>query len=79
MKGLTVSSDISLIAIGPPVTLAGPRGVVQGYTLTWQAAIGQFLKQVVDGSTGSVHVMWGLSLVAAMGVTCDQDLISTCM
>ena len=76
---LTISSGISLIAIGPLVTLVGPGGVVKGYILTWQAAIGPFLEQVADWSKGSVHVMQGLSLAVTMGVACDQDLISTHM
>ena len=52
---------------------------MQGYTLTWQATIGHILKQLADWSTGSVHVMQGLSLVFTMGFACDQGLISTCM
>ena len=51
---------------------------MEEYILSWQAAIGPLLKQVVDWSTGGVHVMRGLSLVVTMGVACDQDLISTC-
>ena len=78
MKGFTVLSSISLITIGPQFTLVGPGGVVQGYTLTRQAAIGPILEQVADWSTGSVHVTQGLSWVVTVGVACDQDLISTC-
>ena len=79
MKGLTVSPGISLITIGPLVTLVGPGGVVQGYTLTWQAAIGPILEQVADWSTGGVHVMQGLLLVVTIEFACNQSLISTCM
>ena len=68
MKGLTVSYDISLIAIGPPVTLVEPGGVAWEYILTWQAAIGPLVQQVADWSTGGVHVTWGLSLVVTVGV-----------
>ena len=71
MKGLTISSDISLITIGPQVTLIGPGGVVQEYILTWQGAIGSLLEQAVDWLTGGVHVMQGHSLVVAIGVRCD--------
>ena len=78
MKGLTVSSGISLIAIGPLVTLVGPGGVAQEYILTWQAAIGPFTEQVADWSKWSVHVTRGLSLVVSIGVARDQNLISAC-
>ena len=75
MKGLTISSGISLITIGPLVTLVGPGRVAQEYILTWQASIGPFLEQVADWLKGSVHVMQELSLVVSvMGANDNKEL-----
>ena len=60
------------------INLYRTSGSCIGYTYICHAAIGPALEQSTDWSLGIVHVMLGLSLAVAIGVRCDQGMISTC-